>query len=324
MISSGLTVQRNGQFNGYPSNRERVRITERPSDQAVNFNTSQFYPESIPLPGQVMPSQIRYQQIFGKSSTPDERNYFLTYGIAQNTLAKAKVLKKNIRGPKRERLSRQDMEMLESARDNYLTVIVHKDPEELAKELKAMEGIESNFLHPRGQTTVASSVTSRPEESVVEGSRDESMLAEERDVDITANENLAEVNDLLGNLMTAPTEAGHILARTIDAGALASPSPAYGIAPPAPPPPPASAGPSNYMENYLGRGGERSKGKGKMSTTDDITAEMKQGVKLRPSSTRVYVPAPNVLQDQITAHIAKRKNDSDVSMKSNSSMSDIR
>ncbi len=302
MISSGLTIQKRGQFeNGFPSTRERVRITERPNDQAANFNTSQYYPESIPLPGQVMPSQIRYHQIFGKSTTPDERNYFLTYGIAQNTLAKANASMKTQRAPKRERLSRQDMDMLEAASDEYMTVRHHLDP---VDQSRAMEGVQSRFQVPRGaQAPSESTAVGVP--SVVSGtSRDASMAATSRDEDMVTNTVLADVNDVLPNLLLSPTEDDHIQART------------FGLGPPPPPPPPVVERPSLASIEKSLSSSNRDKGKKKVSQ-DDITAELKKGVTLRKTATREYAPAPNVLQDQITAFLAKRKSETSDTSNSN-------
>lgn len=333
MISSGLTIQRRGQFEkGFPSNRERVRIQERPNDQAVNFNTSQYYPESIPLPGVAVPSQIKYKQIFGKTTTPDERNYFLTYGVAQNTLAKAKATRKVMRGPIRERMNRQDQEMLEGAYQDFITVRHHLDPS------VPMVGVEQDF-GPMRQGAPSVSTESRRPSTVVSGSRDESMVASTRDEDIVANSVLADVNELLPELILSPTEDAHIQARTQavpDITAFASPSPVFGadfipreqeyfqftrlppIPPPnniprAPPMPPVVGVASSSrepnltaIEQYLSRG-SRPKGKG-VDLSDIKSVKLKKASERKPNVFRApSTSSSDSLYSALSETLARRR-----------------
>ena len=126
LITSGLVVQNRANFRGFPSNRERVTTVDRPgnNDGIDNFNTSKKYPEEIIKPGVVFPSQVAYKNIFGKSTTADQRLYFMQHGVFQNVLSQKGKGSKLRRQPYKNRFTQDAlMDYMESvALENYRVI----------------------------------------------------------------------------------------------------------------------------------------------------------------------------------------------------------
>ena len=266
LITSGLVVQNRASFRGFPSNRERARTVDRPGNNGQdNFNTSKKYPEEIIKPGVVFPSQVAYRNIFGKSTTADERLYFMQHGVFQNALSQRGKGSKLRRQPYKNRFTQNTMmDLMESvALENY-RVIDRSKPIEYGLDYTGMSA--AGYRDPEvipSEGSVQGPVVGGSEYILGNQNTPDASMASERssfsDQPLaTGFYNTYPAKDTvlanaLGNILVGtPTEQDHFIGRATDMGLTASPTgppivptsdePMDGTLPmdetPPPPPPP--------------------------------------------------------------------------------------